>query len=81
MTALKALAEEAEPYAADWRHGETLIRRSYFVRYAEELADDIGAVNTKAGWPNNHIDWEAAARELEQDYTTVDFGGIEYLIR
>lgn len=81
LTALKALAEEASGYAADWQHGEALIRDSYFKEYAQQLADDIGAINSDATWPNNCIDWEKAARELQQDYTAVDFDGVTYWIR
>lgn len=78
--ALKELAEQAESYG-DWRYGETLVRDSYFANYAQQLAEDIGAVNANASWPNNCIDWEQAARELEVDYTQVDFDGVTYLIR
>lgn len=81
LAALKALAEEAEGYAADWAHGETLIRDSYFKEYAQELAEDIGAINRNATWPNNCIDWDQAARELQMDYTSVEFDGVTYWIR
>lgn len=81
LRALKALADEAEGYAADWKYGEALIRDSYFETYAEQFADDIGAINSEASWPNNCIDWERAARELQMDYTSVDFDGITYWIR
>ena len=81
LVALKALADEASDYAADWQYGETLIRDSYFKEYAQELAEDIGAVNSDASWPNNCIDWDQAARELQMDYTQVDFDGIAYWIR
>lgn len=80
LVALKALAEEAEG-CADWKYGEALIRDSYFRDYAEQLADDIGAINSEARWPNNCIDWERAAGELQMDYTSVDFDGITYWIR
>lgn len=39
------------------------------------------AIDRNASWPANHIDWEAAANELEQDYTEVDFNGEVYLYR
>jgi hypothetical protein len=81
LKALKQLADEASDYAADWTHGETLIRDSYFQRYAEELADDIGAIDSDAKWPLSCIDWEQAARELQMDYTSVDFDGVTYWIR
>ena len=81
LATLKALAEEAEGYAPDWTHGETLIRDSYFVEYAQELAEDIGAINHEASWPNTCIDWDQAARELRMDYTAVEFGDITYWIR
>ena len=81
LKALKALAEEAEGYAADWKYGEALIRDSYFKEYAQQLADDIGAVSSDATWPNNCIDWDEATRLLQQDYTEVDFDGVAYWIR
>jgi len=80
LKALQELAEEASG-SPDWTHGETLIRDSYFEDYARELADDIGAVDKNAGWPNNCIDWEKAADELKADYMCVDFDGVEYWIR
>lgn len=79
--ALTKLAEQGEQYAPDWQYGETLIRDSYFREYAEELAEDIGAINAEATWPNNCIDWERAARELRVDYTAIDFDGVTYWIR
>ena len=79
--ALVKLAEEAEGYAADWQHGETLIRDSYFEDYARELADDLGLIRDGQGWPYTCIDWEQAARELQMDYTAVDFDGVTYWVR
>ena len=81
LEALKALADDADGYCSDWAHGATLIRDSYFTEYAEELAGDIGAIDANAGWPARHIDWEAAADELKQDYTSVDFDGETYWMR
>jgi hypothetical protein len=82
LDSLRALAKEASgsPY---WTrtYGGTLIRDSYFETYARELAEDIGAVKADASWPNNFIDWEAAADALKQDYRMVDFVGEEYWIR
>jgi antirestriction protein len=81
LATLVALADEASGYAADWQYGEALIRDSYFENYAQELAEDIGAIDNNASWPNNYIDWERAARELQMDYTAVDFDGVTYWIR
>jgi hypothetical protein len=85
LAALQALAEEAE-CAPDWSYGETLIRRSHFVDYTAQLIDDCYELPKEMNsgqWPYRHmtIDYEAAARELEHDYTSVDFDGVEYLIR
>ena len=77
---LKTLAEEASG-SPDWPHGEVLIRHSHFEEYAQELAEDIGAINRNMAWPNNCIDWEQATRELQMDYMLVDFDGVEYWIR
>lgn len=93
LQALSALAEQGADYAPDWEYGETLVRDSYFATYAQELADDLGAfsmlIDTYSGkrqdistqWPFTCIDWEQAARELQQDYTAVDFDGVTYWTR
>src|SRR5436190_22172816 len=81
LQALRDLAADAEGYAADWRHGETLIRDSYFVTYAQELAEDIGAIPKDVSWPCSCIDWEQATRELKMDYTAVEFDRVTYWIR
>lgn len=81
LDVLNALRDEAQGYASDWEYGETLVRDSFFTHYAKELAEDIGAINPNAAWPLSHIDWEAAAEELKQDYTEVDFDGVTYWIR
>ena len=59
----------------------TLIRESYFRTYAEELADDIGAIPRDAQWPLTCIDWEQAARELRYDYSSIDIDGATYWTR
>lgn len=80
LTPLKALAGGGES-CSDWMHGEMLIRDSYFEDHARELAADIGAIKGDESWPCDCIDWERAAAALQQDYTSVDFGGVTYWIR
>jgi hypothetical protein len=62
-------------------HGETLIRDSYFEEYAQELAEDLGYLQKNVSWPYDCINWEQAARELQQDYTSADFDGVTYWLR
>lgn len=81
LTVLQALQEEADGYADDWKDGAMLIRDSYFQEYAQQFAEDIGAIDPNATWPNTCIDWERAARELQQDYAAVDFDGVTYWVR
>lgn len=69
-----------EQWRGDW-YPVTLIRDSYFEDYARELAEDIGAVPADAQWPMRCIDWKQAARELQTDYTTVEFDGVTYWTR
>lgn len=69
-----------EQWRGDW-YPITLIHDSHWVDYAQELAEDIGAIDRKATWPNNCIDWDRAARELQQDYSSVEFGDETYWYR
>jgi len=80
LATLEALAEEGSG-SADWEHGETLIRDTYFKSYAQELAEDCGMIPDNLAWPCTCIDWDQATRELKMDYSCVDFGGVEYWIR
>jgi translation elongation factor EF-Tu-like GTPase len=77
--ALRALDDEAP--AEDWVYGAAMIREDYFEEYAQQLAEDIGAIDANASWPLSSIDWTAAAEALQQDYSTVEFLGHTYYVR
>jgi hypothetical protein len=79
---LAFLIERVEDVSRDSsKDGVGLIRDSYFQSYAQELAEDIGAIPKKQTWPGRCIDWEQAAHELRMDYSSVDFDGVEYWVR
>jgi hypothetical protein len=63
-----------EQWRGDW-YPVMLVNDSYFEDYAQELAEDCGMVNKDATWPNNHINWEEAAGQLKEDYTSIDIDG------
>jgi hypothetical protein len=66
--------------SSEWRHGVTLIRRSYWVEYCEDFCKDIGDIPEEI--PSYiEIDWDKTADNLEADYSTTDWDGIEYLYR
>lgn len=80
LKALKALQDEAEGHVPDWEYGASLIRESYFVKYCQQLVEDIGDMPN--GFPSYiEIDWDATAHNLRVDYTEVNFGGVPYLVR
>lgn len=37
--------------------------------FASDMAEQLGAIDNNAQWPNNCIDWELAARELMYDHS------------
>lgn len=69
-----------EQWRGDW-YPVTLIRDTYFEYYAQDLAEDIGAVKRDAEWPTSYIDWTAAAEELQQDYSSTEIKGTDYWYR
>jgi hypothetical protein len=75
------IRDASEAGISDWPWGETLIADYYFVKYAIELAYDIGAINDDYHWPASHIDWDAAAEALQQDYTSIEIGDGTYWAR
>lgn len=86
LAKLESLMSALQGYGGDeqWRgnwYPLLLIHDDHFEDYAQELAEDCGMVNSDATWPNNHIDWEAAANELKVDYSTVEYDGETYWYR
>lgn len=64
----------------DWYPG-MLIDEEIFEQYAEQMAEDIGAIDRDAKWPYTCIDWEKAANELRVDYSEINVNGRPYLYR
>ena len=81
LRVLQLLDSEGRDASSEYVHGEPLIRDSYFEEYAQQLAEDTGAISSDLTWPKNCIDWERAAAELQYDYTTVNFDNEIYWIR
>lgn len=68
-----------EEWRGDW-YPVTLIRDSYFVEYCEELVTDIGDMPREI--PSYiAIDWDQTAENLRVDYSSVEFGGVDYWFR
>ena len=78
---LRKFCAEGEQYSDDWRHGATLINDDYFENYARGFAEDIGAITRDTAWPATCIDWEAAALELQQAYSAIQFNGTTFWVR
>lgn len=54
-----------------------LIRDSHFEDYARELHEEISG-EVMNDWPFTHIDWQAAAEDIQTDYTAFEFFGVAY---
>ena len=79
--ALKAFCKEIDSMSGEsLRDGITIIAEHYFEAYAEELAEDVCDMKNARNWPFNHINWEDAADELKNDYSSVEWDGNEFWI-
>lgn len=86
LASLRSLAEECERCASDWEHGAVLVRDSHFTEYTERYVNDTSPQDLSAlidSWIGAYlkVDWEAAAADLQRDYTSVDFDGVTYWVR
>lgn len=80
LVSLRELQSEAEGYAPDWKYGCALVRDSYFVDYARELLEDCG--DLPKDLPHYiAIDWNETAKNIQVDYTSVEFDGVTYWVR
>jgi antirestriction protein len=78
---LAAILELIEEIGQDASYGVYLVPERDFEEYAQDYAEQVGAINEDMSWPACHIDWEAAAGSLAMDYSTVEFDGTDYLWR
>lgn len=69
-----------EEWRGDW-YPLLLVRDSHFKDFAQQEAEDLDLIKANASWPNNCIDWDQAARELQMDYTPTEFDGVTYWYR
>lgn len=68
-----------EQWRGDW-YPVTLIDDAYFTDYARELLEECGTIpRDLPSWVE--IDWEATARNVRIDYTSVDIDGRTYWYR
>lgn len=81
LKVLKAFQDDLEGYG-DYSSGETIIRDSYFTEYAKELCKEIGDIpDNLPDYIERNINWEGVAEDLQADYTSADFDGVEYWMR
>lgn len=86
LARLEAVLDDTKGYdggdhqwEGDWYPGG-LIRHSYFVEAVQELVEDIGDLPKDIpGYLV--IDWDATAKNLRADYSSVEFDGVEYWYR
>ena len=79
---LRALRDETEGYADDsWRDGVFFVANWDWKNYAQELADEMGAIPKEYSWPASYIDWDAAARDLRMDCMPCEIDGNTYWYR
>lgn len=77
---LNALIELRNEVGSEFRYGATMVPAGDFTEYAQELAEEIGAIPDGNNWPLHCIDWEWAARELKMDYQLITFDGDDYYV-
>jgi antirestriction protein len=85
LAALHAIMDELKGYGGDeqWRgdwYPAQLIDDEYFVEYATDLVVECGDITRD--WPHYVVvDWERTARNIREDYSTVDVDGRVYWYR
>lgn len=79
LDALTALRDET--VSSGWYGGIFFVLDEYFTEYAQEFAEDIGAIDRNASWPLYYIDWDRAADDLKKDYLVAEIQGETYYYR
>lgn len=58
----------------------TLVREDYFTEYSRELVEECGYISKDFPWWIV-VDWDATAKNVRMDYTSVEFKGQTYWTR
>ena len=64
----------------EFSYGETLIHENYWVEYVQELCEDCGYISKDFPYWIE-IDWEATAKNVAMDYSTIELDGNTYYFR
>lgn len=91
LQTLAAIMEELkgsggdEKWRGDW-YPQILISEDYFTDHIKEIIEDCYEMPKEmnsGSWPYRHItiDYDAAAEEAKQDYSSLDIGGTEFFYR
>lgn len=79
---LKTLRETRDLCGREWIHGVAFIRESYWQRYCEDYAEDVGLIGDADKNPLwSCIDWEAWAEMMAQDYSQCEIDGTTFYYR
>jgi len=78
LNGLNKLKDECEGYG--WDDGIHFIKEYEFEDYARELAED-SYISEDNNPLLNYIDWERWARDVQMDYSEVEFEGTTYYYR
>jgi len=76
LKAWETLKAETEEYG--WEDGIFFFHENVAEEYAQQFAEDTGAISSDAHWPAYCIDWEWAARDFLMDYTSCEIDGQTY---
>lgn len=79
MVALLAVKAEGRNFE-DWEHGLTFVSDYHFKDYARSMAEDCGMIDPESSMAN-YIDWDAWARDVRMDYSSVEIAGVTYWAR
>ena len=74
LNQLTAFRDDVRSYSAY----SNLISEHYFEEFAKDMANDLDLISSDTTWPFTCIDWDQATRELQQDYTAIEFQGVTF---
>jgi hypothetical protein len=83
ITQLEAAGVDADNFESQYQgEAEGYNETEAGADYAAQLAEDLGAWDGSAAWPNSCIDWEAAWRELElsDNYWLQSINGAQWAV-
>ena len=78
---LKKVSNEAAQYCEDWESGVNFISTLHMKAYVKKLVEENCFLEGVPSYLVSATDWDKAVEEFKEDWTPIDWDGVEFWVQ